>query len=91
MFNEFFICGTIKELRFAITPLRKMECLHGEPASSSKTTNSIFFTVDNGLAVISFVRKMTVVIFIMLLLCGKIQTLLSQNVTSTTNWLKCES
>ena len=62
---------------------KKMECLHGEPASSSKTKNGVFFTVGKSLVVISSVHRMTVVTFIMPLLCGEIQTLLSQNVTST--------
>ena len=41
-----------------------------------------FFTVGSSLAVIFFVRRLIVVIFIMLLLCGEIQTILSQNATA---------
>ena len=37
MFNGFFVCGTTKELRFAITPLRKMECLQGEPEGKEES------------------------------------------------------
>ena len=58
-----------------------MECFHGEPASSSKTTNGVFFYCGQArvsLVVIFSVHRMTVVTFIMLLLCGEIQTLLSQ-------------
>ena len=40
-----------------------------------------FFTAGKSLVVISSVHRMTVVTFIMLFLCGEIQTLLSQNVT----------
>ena len=60
-----------------------MECLHGEPAASSKTTNGVFFSVGKSPVVISSVHRMTVATFIMLLLCGEMQTLLSQNVMST--------
>ena len=35
-----------------------MECLHGEPASSSKTTNGIFFYCGKSLVVISSVHRM---------------------------------
>ena len=75
MFNGFFICGTIKESHFAITPLRKMECLHGEPASSSETTNGIFFYRGQWPSCNFF--------------CP--QNDYSYFVTSTTSWLKCES
>ena len=48
-----------------------------------------FFTVGKSLAVISFAHKRIVVILKMLLPCGEIQTLLSQDATSTKSWLKC--
>ena len=47
-----------------------MECLHGKPASSSKTENGLFFTVGKSLAVISFAPRMIAVI----LKQGRIQT-----------------
>ena len=37
---------------------KKMEWLHGEPASSSKTTNGKFFTAGKSLVVISSVHRM---------------------------------
>ena len=42
-----------------------------------------FFTAGKSLVVISSVHRMTVVTFIMLLLCGEIRALLNQNVAST--------
>ena len=56
-----------------------MESLHRLP----KLQMVYFFTAGKSLVVISSVHGMTVVTFIMLLLCGEIQTLLSQNVMST--------